>query len=725
MSKPIKKPVTNKIAKTPVIMQLEAVECGAACLDMILAYYDLWIPLEQVRYDCGVSRDGSNAKNVIQAARNYGFTAKGLKLETEALRKHVNFPCIVHWDFDHFIVVNGIKGNTVYINDPARGMVKMPIKEFDAGFTGICLVFEPSDEFKPGGNKPSVLRYALKRVGNVKADMLFVVLVSLITSISGIITMGLSRIFMDEILTENNPSWYIPFIIFLVVFFIVGIATNIISELIKYKINGKLAISGSSSFMWKVMRLPMDFFSQRLVGDIARRKMTNSSIAETIVYTIAPTVLDFFVMIFYLVVIIRYSVLLSLLGIASVVINIFVSEYISNEKTNIMRVLMRDEGKLSGLTVSGIEMIETIKSSGAEEGFFEKWSGYLASSNKQHAKFDNYSAHMNIIPAIVNSVMSSLILISSIYLVIKGHFTVGMVMAFEGLMTSFISPANSLISVLQIMTEMRTDMERVEDVMNYKDDVMLDTSNIPVEGEFNKLSGNLEIKNVTFGYSRLAAPLLDDFSLSVKQGQKIAIVGASGSGKSTVAKLVSGLYQPWSGEILFDGKRLDEINRHIFTGSVAIVNQDVTVFEDTIKNNISMWDTTIEDFEIILAAKDAGIHEDIMLRDGGYNYKLSENGKDFSGGQRQRMEIARVLSGEPTLIILDEATAALDAKTEAYVVNAIKERGITCIVIAHRLSTIKDSDEIIVLNHGVVEERGTHEELYAKGGYYTELISND
>ncbi len=724
MAVKIKKPLKNEIAKTPVVMQLEAVECGAACLAMILAYYGLWLPLEQVRYDCGVSRDGSNAKNVIKAARNYGLSAKGLRMEAEDI-KSAGFPCIVHWQFDHFIVVNGVKGNTVYINDPAKGTLKMPFDEFDEGFTGISLAFEPSDNFVPGGVRPSVLGYALSRVGKVKTDILFVALMTLITSVSGIVSMGLSRIFMDEIITGSNPSWFIPFLAFTIIFLLIQIPVLIISELINYRINGKLAISGNTSYMWKVLHLPMNFFSQRLVGDIEQRKMTNASIATTIVYTFAPTVLDFLVMIFYLVVILRYSVILTVLGITSVIINIVVSRIVSNERTNILRVFMRDEGKLRGLTVSGIEMIETIKSAGAEEGFFEKWSGYLASSNRQNAKFQIFSINSGLIPAVINSIMTCIILISSIFLVIKGKFSVGMVMAFQGLMSSFLSPANKLIAVSQALTEMRTDMERVEDVMNYKDDPLLLTADLPIEEDTRKLTGNIEIKNLSFGYARLDEPLLKDFSLSVKQGQKIAIVGASGSGKSTVAKLISGLYEPWEGEILFDGKKHSEISRHIFTGSVAIVDQDVIVFEDSIRNNISMWDSTIEDFEVILAAKDADIHADIMAREGGYNYKLSENGKDFSGGQRQRMEIARVLAGEPTIIILDEATSALDAKTEAYVVNAIKERGITCIVVAHRLSTIKDSDEIIVLNHGVIEERGTHDELYAKGGYYTELISND
>lgn len=271
---------------------------------------------------------------------------------------------------------------------------------------------------------------------------------------------------------------------------------------------------------------------------------------------------------------------------------------------------------------------------------------------------------------------------------------------------------------------MRTDMERIEDVMKYPTDVSLDSA-VDESAEYDKLSGNIEMKNITFGYSRLAEPLIENFNMTLKRGERIAFVGASGCGKSTLSKLISGLYRPWSGEILFDGKPISEIDRSVFTGSLAVVDQDIILFEDTIANNIKMWDTSIEDFEVIMAARDAQLHEDIMQREGGYQYRITEGGKDFSGGQRQRMEIARVLAQDPTIIILDEATSALDAKTEYDVVNSIKDRGITCIVVAHRLSTIRDCDEIVVLDGGKVVERGTHEELMAHGGYYTELVSNE
>ncbi|MBR2293202.1 MAG: ATP-binding cassette domain-containing protein, partial [Clostridia bacterium] len=431
-------------------------------------------------------------------------------------------------------------------------------------------------------------------------------------------------------------------------------------------------------------------------------------------------------MVFYLVVMIRYSVLLTLIGVASIFINMFVSRFISKKRVNITRVSMRDAGKLAGATVAGIEMIETIKASGAENGFFEKWAGYQASVNTQKVKFAKLNQYLGLIPQLVSSLTNTAVLIVGVYLTIEGQFTIGMVMAFQGFLGSFLSPAQTLISAGQTLQEMRAEMERIEDVMQYPTDVTcLNDTELDENAEYDKLSGNVELRNVTFGYSRLAEPLIRDFNLTLKPGSRVAFVGTSGCGKSTISKLISGLYQPWSGEILFDGKPITQIDRSVFTGSLAVVDQDIILFEDTIANNIKMWDSSIEDFEMIMAARDAQLHEDIMQRDGGYNYKITEGGKDFSGGQRQRMEIARVLAQDPTIIILDEATSALDAKTEYEVVKSIKDRGITCIVVAHRLSTIRDCDEIIVMDHGNVVERGTHDELYALGGFYTKLVSSD
>ena len=724
-TKKIKQPVRNGKVKVPVVMQMEALECGAASLTMILAYYGKWIPLEQVRADCGVSRDGSNAKNILKAARSYGLAAKGYRYEPEGLKENGKFPCIIHWNFNHFVVLDGFKGSKAYLNDPAKGSYSVPMEIFDKSFTGICLMFEPAESFEPGGAPKSILTFAKKRLKEAKTAMVFVAVTTLITALFGIITPAFSRVFLDRLLTGENPEWFLPFIFALGGISVIQLIVEWIKAVYSLKINGQLSAVGSTAYMWKVLRMPMEFFSQRMAGDIQQRQRMNASVAQSLVETFAPLALNTVMLVFYLVVMLRYSLILTLVGVASIVINLVVSRIISNKRINITRVQLRDAGKLAGATVTGIEMVETIKASGAENGFFEKWAGYQASVNTQQVRFERLNQYLGMIPELVSSLANIAVLILGVYFTINGKFTVGMIMAFQGFLGSFTAPAQTLISAGQTLQEMRAQMERVEDVMEYPTDVNCDRDELSEDAKYSKLSGSVELKNVTFGYSRLAVPLIRDFNLTLKTGSRVAFVGTSGCGKSTLSKLISGLYQPWEGEILFDGKPIEKIDRSVFTGSLAVVDQDIILFEDTIANNIKMWDDSIEDFEIIMAARDAQLHEDIMQRDGGYSYKITEGGKDFSGGQRQRMEIARVLAQDPTIIILDEATSALDAKTEFEVVRSIKDRGITCIVVAHRLSTIRDCDEIIVLDNGEVVERGTHDELYAKDGVYTQLVTNE
>jgi NHLM bacteriocin system ABC transporter peptidase/ATP-binding protein len=721
----IRQPVKKGVAKVPFIMQMEALECGAASLAMVLAYYGKWIPLEQVRRDCGVSRDGSNALNVLKAARNYGFEASGYRFEPEYLRDNGTFPCIAHWEFNHFVVVCGFKKDKVYLNDPARGTVVVSMQEFDEKFTGICIQFSPTENFVPEGKPRSTINFAQKRLAGCGVAIAFVVVTGIISSLISVINPVFSRIFMDRLLTGTDPGWHIPFIIVMSAFGFIQILMQFIQAIYSRRIEGKMAVYGTSSYMWKILNLPMEFYSQRYAGDILSRRSGNANISGSLINTFAPLVLQVVMMVFYLVVMLKNSVLLTLVGVSSIVINMFVARIISKKRINLSRVQMRDSGKLASCTTSGIEMIETIKASGAEEGYFQKWAGYQSSVNTQEVAFAKLNQYIGSIPSIVSIFTNTLVLMLGVYLTMEGKFTVGMIMAFQGFLGSFTAPASTFISAGQTLQELRTDMERIEDVMEYPADENSAQRQQTGDVSYRKLKGNVEMKNVTFGYSRLAEPLISGFDLRLEPGSRVAFVGSSGCGKSTLSKLISGLYTPWEGEILFDGKPIKEIDRSVFTGSLAVVDQDIIMFEDTIASNIRMWDETIEDFEVIAAARDAQIHSDIIQRENGYDHKMIEGGNDFSGGQRQRMEIARVLAQDPTIVILDEATSALDAKTEFDVVNAIRDRGITCIVIAHRLSTIRDCDEIIVMDKGKVVERGRHEELYAKGGLYKELVLSE
>ena len=724
--KKLRAPVTKGAARVPVIIQREALECGATSLGMVLAYFGKWVTPEQLRLDCGVGRDGSSAKNIIKAARNYGLEARAFRTEPEELKKRGVFPCILHWNFVHFVVLCGFRGGKAVINDPDRGRIAVDWEEFDRSFTGVCLTFRPGENFVPDGKRRSVVKFAKQRLHRMGGAFAFIALTSLIASVVGILTPAFTSMFADYLLTGEYDDLLLPFIIALSAVFAVQFITALIQKWRLCTLESKLSSVANASFMWHVLRLPVEFFSQRMAGDISARQSKNESIAYSLIQQLAPLLFNLIMLVVYLAIMINYSLILTLIGVASIVLNMFVSLLVSRKRVNITKVQVRGEGNLSGQTISGIEMIETIKSSGAENGFFEKWAGYQATVNTSSVKFSKLNSYLGSLPSIISTLADVAILITGIWLIIDGQFTSGALLAFQGFMTSFSTPVNDLIGVGQSVQEMRTDMDDIEDIMSYPTDVPDRIENEIVDGEsYNKLSGAIVMKDVTFGYSRLDPPLIEHFDLTLEPGKSVAFVGPSGCGKSTLSKLITGLYKPWSGEILYDGRRREDINRAVFTGSIAVVDQDIILFNDTIANNIKMWDTSIEDFEMIMAARDAQLHESIMLRDGGYNHVILDGGKDFSGGERQRMEIARVLAQDPTVIVMDEATSALDAKTEFDVTNAIKQRGVTTVVVAHRISAIRDCDEIVVLDGGKVVERGTHEQLMQKNGLYARLITSE
>ena len=707
-------------------MQMEATECGAACLTMILAHFGRWEPLEQVRKDCGVSRDGSKAKNILLAARRYGLEAKGYSYDLEALKANPELPCILFWNFSHFVVLTGFSSNGkwAYINDPARGSVRVDMEEFDRAFTGVVLIFRTTERFVKDGKPASMIDFVRERLKGMVAPVVFITITSAILSTLGIFNAAMSRVFMDKVLGggAESGSWLSILIGVLLVIAVAECVIMIINAIYLIRIRGKMAVTSSSKFMWHLLHLPVDFYSQRYVGDLQQRQESNETIATTLIQQLAPTLINLVLIVLYLVVMFAYSVTLALVGIITVAINVFVARIVSKKRVNVTRQQVRDRGKLYSTTIAGIDMIESIKSSGSEEGFFARWSGLQALVNEGDVRYGRLNAILGTLPAAVVKLANVVVLIIGAWLIMNGEFTVGALVAFQGFLSSFMSPVQEVIGLGQSVQEMRTQMERIQDVMDYEVDVPETYEDEESVEGLSKLSGAIDIEHLSFGYSELDPPIIEDFDLHVEPGKWVALVGGSGSGKSTVAKLICGLHTPWEGTIAFDGVNIEDVPREQFRGSVALVAQDIVTFAGTVADNVRMWDESIEGYEVIMACRDAGIHDDIIARDGGYRSEMLPGGRNFSGGQLQRLEIAHVLALDPTIIVMDEATSALDAKTEAQVIESIRKRDTTCIVVAHRLSTIRDCDEIIVFDSGKVVERGTHEELLAKNGAYAELV---
>ena len=708
----------NRIVKVPVVMQMEAVECGAASLTMILAYYGKWLPLEEVREACGVSRDGTSAKHILLAAQKYGLETAAYRMETEDLEN--GRPCIIHWNFEHFVVFRGIKGNYAYLNDPAIGPVKIPLEEFRQSFTGICLDFEPSDTFVKEGHQTSILSYISRNMRGSTFAFWITLTFAFLAAAVALTTPLFSKVFLDEILSGRNARWATIFLVAMGMLALFNFLLVLFRERYTRRIEGQLALNGNMSYLRHLFRLPMNFFAMRHVGDLQQRQHLNETITHALVIILAPQIINLALLILYLLLMVYYSPTLTLIGIAAAIINLGFVRYFANLRLNLNRSMQQSIGKYYSATVSCIDNMESIKAAGAETGFFNFWSGLWAHKFNIGRNAQIQQTYMSLLPVITMSLVNTLVLILGALYILQGKMTIGMLMAFQGFMTAFLSPVNEIVKASQQILEMRSQMERVEDVMKYPEDQRYVTGSAPQ----GKLSGALELRDVCFGYSPVQPPLIEHFNLRIEPGHSVAFVGSSGCGKSTLAKLISGLYQPWSGEILFDGRPIETIGSDELTNSVAVIDQNVVLFDDTVAQNIRMWDQSIEEFTMMLACNDAQIRTDIISRPEGFGTKLINGGQNFSGGQRQRMEIATALAKEPTIIIMDEATSALDPTTEDHVMASIRAMGVSQIIIAHRLSTIRDCDEIIVMDKGKILQRGTHQQLISQEGRYKELMEN-
>lgn len=714
-------------AAAPTILQMEATECGAASLAMILAKYKAFVPLEQLRTDCGINRDGSKASNVMKAARSYGLDAKGFRMEPDGLR-NVKMPCILHWNFNHFLVLEGFKGGKVYINDPAAGKRVITTEELDMAFTGVVLTFEPSAEFKPVGVEPQLYKALFERLKGSEMILSLVFLSGLFLVIPGLVIPTFSSIFIDDILLAEKSYWLRALVWGMVITGSLQVILTYIKSQYLLKMQTKIAIISSGKFLWHVLRLPVQFFSQRYAGDISQRMQSNDSVAAFLSGQLASTAINCVMLVFYFILMLCYSWKLSLVALFAAAINMGYLKYIAKKREDQNAKLQQDSGRMMGTAMGGLQIIETLKASGAEGDFFAKVSGYHAKNIAQQQIFGVSTQYLNTLPVLLTSLTDAAVLILGGFEVMGGIMTVGTLIAFRSLMSSFMNPITMLMQIGTQYQEMKADINRLDDVLNYEQDVVFQRE-IPGEEMYDdkyhkKLEGYVDIKGMSFGYSPLEAPLIENFELHMKPGSRVALVGGSGSGKSTVSKLITGIYEPWGGEIQFDGQDRKEIPRTVLSNSISVVDQDICMFSDTIKNNLTLWDDVVPEEMVLEAVRDAEIYDAVIEKTGGFEYKLIEGGRNMSGGQRQRIEIARALMNKPSILIMDEATSALDPVTEKKIADNIKSKGITCIIVAHRLSTIRDCDEIIVLNKGKVVQRGTHDELKNQEGYYAELIKN-
>jgi NHLM bacteriocin system ABC transporter peptidase/ATP-binding protein len=709
--------------RTPTVMQMEAVECGAAALKIVLGYYGRIVSLEELRLACGVSRDGVKASNVLKAARQYGLTSKGLKAEPETLRK-VRLPFIVFWNFNHFLVVEGIKRNKYYLSDPATGPRIIGAEEFNQAFTGVVLTFERGPEFRRGGKNPSLIRALSSRLKGSHIALWYALLASFALVIPGLAIPTFTKIFVDNYLVRHMEDWLKPLLLAMAITAILrAVFTHLqLSSLLR--LENRLAVSTTGRFFWHILRLPMGFFAQRAPGELVARIEINDKVAGFLSSEVATNAVNLLMVGFYALLMFQYDVILTFIGIITAALNLGALRYVSRKRIDDNRRLLQDQGKLWGVTMGGLLMIETLKSTGSESDFFARWSGNHTKVVNMQQQLGVSSQLLSTVPPLLSGINAALVLGMGAYRVMDGLLTMGMLVAFQTLMRSFIDPVNKLTDLGGKIQTTEGEMYRLDDVLRYRPDPLASQMGRgpEVEQVTARLNGYLELRNVTFGYSRLEPALIQNFSFKLRPGDRVAIVGSSGSGKSTVAKLAAGLYQPWEGEVLFDNQPRDSLPRELINNSLAMVDQDIFVFEGSVRDNLTMWDSSISEPELMQAAKDAQIHDDLATRGGGYDYVIEEMGRNFSGGQRQRMEIARALAINPRILILDEATAALDAKTEQLVDDALRRRGCTLLIVAHRLSTIRDCDEIIVLDRGNVVERGTHDEMVNAGGPYTNLI---
>ena len=712
---------------TPVLLQMHATECGAACLGSVLGHFGRWVPLTELRGQCEVSRDGSSAASIVRAARHYGLECRGLSVRAHLLKK-LPLPLILFWQFSHFVVLEGYDDRYFYLNDPSTGKRRLSAEEFDKGYSSIALEFKRGDDFEPGGERPSLfgqLRTLLWGSWNVLTGVVACGLMLTLLALVVPVTLG---VFVDDVL-ESQGAWG-----GLVAALLGGGILVYVLTLLKHQFLKRLAVRvsviGYNRGLTRLLRLPVEFFEHRLVGDLTDRVSSIDRIAKNLTEQFLVLLVDMAMSAVLLAAMLAYDVRLTLAVVLLALLHGALAHFLNGFREVRSQSMRREQGLLIGVGMQMLSHADNLRMTGSDDRFFSRWSGQQARELHARQRYSQLGAANTALPGLIALFRTAAVLGIGGSLVMAGAMTLGSLVGFYILAEMFLAPVGRFLDFADKRQALETDLQRLEDISMTAEDPVFsrrspESRSIPTFNGRLQLAGRLELRDVTFGYNKSRPPLIENLNLVMKPGQRVAVVGPSGSGKSTVARLVSGICQPWSGEILFDGHPRDEIPEEVLRRSISMVDQDAVLFSASLRDNITLWNPAVPDDLIIAATRDACIHEEILLRREGYATRVEEGGVNFSGGQRQRLEIARALVGNPTVLILDEATSALDAATEEYVDDALRRRGVTCLIVAHRLSTVRDCDEIIVLEEGAEVQRGTHDNLIAdRDGTYHKLVKS-
>lgn len=697
---------------------MEAAECGPASLAMILAYYGRWISLDELRDRCDVSRDGSTALNLLKVARQLGLEAGGCKCQPEELKK-MELPVVVFWNLNHFLVVEGFQGDRVFLNDPASGPRSVSFKDFDESFTGVALTFKPKPEFQRGGVPPSALGGLRRRFRGAAEPLTYLLTTSFLLVVPGLITPAFLQIFVDDILGRALYSWTMWLLLAMLLTAVVSSLLNALQGYILLRLEIFLTTRNSAQFFWHMLNLPIRFFSSRMVGELSNRVNLNDKLAQILAGKVTLAGFHMAMVGFYALVMLSYDPTITAITLLLGAVNVLALVIVGRLRTDLNARSLADQGKLLGVTLGALQGIESVKASGRESELFSHWAGYQTRVLNASQSTGRVLALVGLLPQMATGIGNVALLGYGGWLVMHGVLTVGNLMALQTLQASLLGPINQLVELAGTLQEARADLNRLDDSLDQKEQR---NPPLTVDGP-DRLSGHIEFRAITFGYRRLADPLIRNFSFEIKAGSRVAIVGATGSGKSTLARLLTGLFEPWEGSVLYDGFKVEELPRVVLSSSVSLVDQDILLFEGTLRQNLSLWNPALSDEVLLQAARDACIYDTLMTRGGGLEGWVSEAGRNFSGGERQRLEIARALAVQPSVLVMDEATSALDPTVEREIDRNIRARGCTCVIIAHRLSTIRDSDQIVVLDQGQVVESGTHDQLMTSAhGYYRSLV---